>query len=548
MDDGHGSDDLPMVTPDSSPTPYWSGKSSDRDWRLDLVKNAQGGVERGGVLVVALAGIGQGDTPRFEFRGALEAHACHKLYLRDSKIQWFVPNKDHFVEVIRNAQAASGAVRAVFLGASAGGWGALFLQASFFPEADVVTFSPQAFLDSATRSEEDDERWAPYVNHLNQRFSDPNLLTIRGASRPKSSVCSRVEVHYNVHHYLDARHAAHLRRVHLCSDEEGEDDENRNSLMMIRCVPHDGPRGDDAHALAWHLRGTGELAAVLSSFLHRGGREHFEQSPTPLFDEVDVNEYSIPRFDLEGLRAACQKKTMTEIASSFPSLQPDLPQEAVEAMRKAMTETGFFLLRPSREASSPDSTEANRSTSRHVLHATESVVENCYAACAAMASSPDDIKESKWSAEAAQAAGLFGGWRRGDSDLIKCDSFRCSLENLPRPSLPESAPEGGGLQSMPAATDASDAAAEILSGHRVKRHLWPAEEHLPGFRHSLETYTEAILDDVVPCLCKLFEQALGLPAGWLASRCGRTNPLSYLTTRVYPPADAEDEGWGMRMQ
>jgi hypothetical protein len=413
----------------------------------------------------------------------------------------------------------------VFVGASAGGWAALFFQGLFFHQAQVCAFSPQAFLDRATREEEGDERWAPYVNHLNKSLvvaketgdtaisssssssspldHPPLLLSIRNhavwskkrgggteeqderesSNSSSGTSCDKngkknnfvharnrrsryshhygaSEVHYNIHHHLDARHAMHLRRVETVvelvrggrerrggvghdrkrGEEEGEkeggaeeaaeeeeeheleedDDDNaltEDTLPRITCVPHDGPQGDGAHALAKHLRDNGELSLILNDLLliddddeddyddeakkdnddsslftsdhwedggdDGGSKSGGDNGDPPIVDYVSFvqesgdeededGEFLVPRFDLDQLYSALgcpsllgcnpsqqqRKKCQQKVQGQPPH------HEVILAARHAMTRTGFFFLRPSsRRSTNPQLTPSSSSSS-----------------------------------------------------------------------------------------------------------------------------------------------------------------------------------------
>ena len=153
---------------DSTPLPFWwSPPKGHLDYQFSLgafegptsEPASEGGRGAPSVLVVAFSGLGQGQgPPNFEFKSALAPYrsTAPQLYLRDSTLQWYVPRRDYFAGVISAARKAVRAERLVFVGVSAGGWAALFFQALFFPEADCLAFSPQAFLDSDTREDEGD--------------------------------------------------------------------------------------------------------------------------------------------------------------------------------------------------------------------------------------------------------------------------------------------------------------------------------------------------------------------------------------------------------
>jgi hypothetical protein len=140
------------VGPDTGHAPYWRSAVVADDHDYHFLPHTR----PSDTLVVAFAGLGSGDEPTFEFKSILASFHVHQLFLRDSNLQWFVPNRNWFVSIIRAAAARVRASRLVFLGASAGGWGALFFQKHFFPWAHCSVFSPQAFLDSSTRSNECD--------------------------------------------------------------------------------------------------------------------------------------------------------------------------------------------------------------------------------------------------------------------------------------------------------------------------------------------------------------------------------------------------------
>lgn len=640
MENSNG-DQLDDVLLDLSPRPYWRPEpaSTHSDWRLILHRDTEEQVVTGGILVVAFAGLGNSDKPAYEFESVLKRYPqTHKLFLRDSNLQWYVPNRKWFASVIRAASAASGATKLVFFGASAGGWGALLLQALFFPEAHVAAFSPQAFLDAATRVNEEDDRWAPYVNHLNKcscsgAVNDDestvagmplNLLhdvSLAVAAPSPQRPPPRVEVHYNLNHYLDARYATYLRRLEF---EPRKDCESMPTVLRVRCVPHDGPVGDEAHALAKHLRNHGVLVHILDAFLlgvvdnrrcgigslattlpitkstaestlpHSSsatatdsGDTNVDNSmdskydisqeatpcaeETPLVDYEDVNGILVPRFDLDLLCAALQSRPSGDVAISTrdePCLRPALPDAALSAARYALSEVGFFLLRPSSDESEL-SESGDHANFPSFSPATEQRVAECYAQCAAMAAMPLAQKQDSWSLEAARARGLLGGWRRGETDLIYCDSFRCAVEDVPV-SLDsvkdrnKSKSSEKGLDSSatntnesvpnvaPSAADVTAAAMSGRGGCLGKCHLWPEPHVLPGFRDALHGYAQALSGDAGPAVLGLLEEALCLPRDYLSSKCSPGNALSYLTTRVYPPASPGDDSaagtLGMRMQ
>ena len=626
-------DELEVLPPDLSPRPYWRPEPAPThsDWRLALHSDTDKRVVSGGILVVAFAGLGVSDKPSYEFETILKLYPrTHQLFLRDSNLQWYVPNRAWFASVIRAASEASGATKLVFLGASAGGWGALLLQALFFPEAHVAAFSPQAFLDTATRVNEEDDRWAPYINHLNKStcsgtvnegtsngvassplnlLQDSSLAVVEPSSQGPPP---RLEVHYNINHYLDARHATYLRRLSFKPAKECESTPPR---LRVRCVPQDGPHGDEAHALAKHLRNQGDLVHILDAFIlgsdsrnsgistssinqttkiaavpsllpsssdsnadHRSvdtdsgnGIKYDtttqEVSPcaeeTPLFDYEDVNGVLVPRFDLDLLRTALRSSSTVDSDSSAckkPCLRPALPDATLTAARYALSEVGFFLLKPSTDELSTN----NHTKSPSFPRATEQRVADCYAQCAAMASMPLTQKQDRWSLEAAREQGLLGGWRRGESDLIYCDSFRCAVEELPTSleRVNESSEEGLDVPATvandampttaPSAADVTAAAMSGRGGCLGKRHLWPDPHVLPGFRDALHGYAQALSGDAGLAVLGLLEEALCLPREYISNKCSPGNALSYLTTRVYPPASPDDDSaagtLGMRMQ
>lgn len=160
------------VAQEATVPPFWRSRPSypGSDYLLHL-RRASGRIDQrvqGGPLVVSFSGLGDDPAqPNFEFQNALSpfASVAHRLFLRDSDIQWYVTRRHYFVDVIRASCALAVASRLVFVGASAGGWAALFFQSKFFPAAAALAFSPQCFLDSETRAFEEDVSSPTWMGH-----------------------------------------------------------------------------------------------------------------------------------------------------------------------------------------------------------------------------------------------------------------------------------------------------------------------------------------------------------------------------------------------
>lgn len=544
-------------------------------------------------LIVVFAGLGEDGVPNFQWQrtfletpGFRDQSGLSFLFLRDTRLQWYIPNRHYYRELIEVARRLCKATELIFIGNSAGGFAALFFCAHFFINARVLVFSPQAFLGHEKRKKEGDERWAPYVNFLQktvrQEFIEieeqsDRLLTIPQRLLASAREHAQVEVHYNIRHYLDARHAAWLRRCRCVDGGDGESSQQCR-IAWAHCVPHDGPTGEHAHALARELRDAGTLHMILHRFLEKIEPENcpgFTASNDAMMMYVNVGSVTrVPLFDLTCLRkASVTDKHRTRNVGKTAAMDGDdnranMPLEVVDAVRHAMTNTGFFLVRPSDEedesrdhSTSHVETQSQRVTKLHI--------DRCYAQAAALAALPQSVKETHLSVSAAaRAVGLRGGWRRGETNLTACDSFRCGFgddSDEDNDINNENDEDQKGEKSRGDSNHSSCSTHATQSPENRVRYLWPQKlkvddkkevNLLPRFRDDLLAYAAALSKDLVPLLCDLIGEALCLPKNWLRERCHPcTNRYSYLTLRHYrrqreaAPGDdfCEGERFGMRM-
>lgn len=196
----------------------------------------------GAPTIVACGGIAGGlDMPPFEFFGMLDGWPVSKVFLRDIDQVWYQKG----VRGIGGVQAVADYLRGVdtermvFVGNSAGGFGALFF-ASLAGRGDVLAFSPQTYLDTRRRLLTADPRWFKQVR---------NTHRVPGACLdlvPAVNLAGQATVHYSSDHRLDRTHAERLR-----------------GLPGVTLVGHK----DTDHALVSAMKRTGELAGILRDSL-----------------------------------------------------------------------------------------------------------------------------------------------------------------------------------------------------------------------------------------------------------------------------------------
>ena len=514
---------------------------------------------------------------------------------------------------------SSAPVRLVFVGNSAGAYAALFFHKHHFPQAHVLAISPQAFLSARLRKFHEDRRWKPYVDFLNAdflkgeaessgdssyasfEFADPELVALllevpvgRSAELKAGEVLEkvgqpqkaeakasanrhrahrlvqyrlgahsterpRVEVHYNVHHRLDAVHAAAYRRwgwrdgaeepAHAAAGSSapqpttcGIADEaaflSEGGIGgRCRVVPHDGPsafkfldltrkadatldgliheapyaNGAGAHALAIRLRDSGQLAELLRSFVMGsesatrgalGVAEPGASAATVASSHSTPNPppSSSPPPIVEAVEVGSTTAYILNLAAlkSAHATHGCYPSVAVCAMRSAVSGAGFIMVRPEPEATGAGANASSSCSCAIGRPVAASAATACYKQLRALLDT-DEATKSSWSCAAAKAQGLLGGCLAGNGGDYNCDSYRCAVEQ----------PLEHYGYTRGSASVALDEVEDEEPRGRYKQHLWPP---LANFREDVEGYAAATVS-LAHTVLGVLEEALALPKG-----------------------------------
>jgi hypothetical protein len=168
-------------------------------------------------LLVLFGGIAGGvSMPVFEFFRLTAGYPARKAFLRDPRRGWYqlgIPGVgDTAADVRRLLEdliAASAAERVVMAGASAGGFAALLFGVLCGAD-EVLAFSPQTFVDAATRGRYHDDRWPEQIANLHAtlpgRGATLDLLDVL----PQTPGKTRLQVHVSSDDALDRLHAARV--------------------------------------------------------------------------------------------------------------------------------------------------------------------------------------------------------------------------------------------------------------------------------------------------------------------------------------------------
>lgn len=204
-------------------------------------------------LLVAFGGIiGALGIPPFEFFNLTKGFALSRVYVRDLDQAWYhaglrgvSSSAAETAEVLRTLVAESGAERVVLVGNSMGGYAALLFGALL--GADVVhAFSPQTFVDRASRSMHGDRRWSAQLEPVHR--ANPPHLDLLPLLRDRDGDGQMI-VHYSPADALDTIHAERLR-----------------GLPRVELRRH----ADGGHNVIKHLRQSGALDAIVRGALSTG--------------------------------------------------------------------------------------------------------------------------------------------------------------------------------------------------------------------------------------------------------------------------------------
>ena len=224
---------------------------------IDVIKNLDA---PSSVLAIAFGGMGMrvGGTPYFEFFRMLESTAKTKqIFVRDSHRCWYhrgivdvAECIDGVREELSRVVADSGVTRVIMLGASAGGYAAL-LFASLLGVAEVHAFAPQTFISPELRARYRDGRWEDLIASLMESGGyQPAFGDLRPVVERACLGDTRFVIHYCKKHRLDTIHARRLE-----------------SFSRVELRRHD----EGGHAIANHMRETGELQPLLRNLLRDTG-------------------------------------------------------------------------------------------------------------------------------------------------------------------------------------------------------------------------------------------------------------------------------------
>jgi pimeloyl-ACP methyl ester carboxylesterase len=169
-------------------------------------------------MLITFGGIsGEIGVPVFEFFKMLSGFPVKKLFLRDVRQAWYqdgVPGFGNTVDEIathlKDQIAQQGSNRVVMIGNSAGGFAAL-LFGCLLEVDEIITFSPQTFINQTQRLLHADFRWRPQIASVQQCSKlKKTYLDMEKVFRTRP-MKTKIQIHYCAKHRLDRQHARRMR-------------------------------------------------------------------------------------------------------------------------------------------------------------------------------------------------------------------------------------------------------------------------------------------------------------------------------------------------
>lgn len=166
-------------------------------------------------LFLSFAGLGD----QFQFRNLLGKHRVNVVYIRDLKHNWYlngIPGLGETVQEvcnsISNLLVENNCKKLICIGASAGGFAAM-LYGTLLQADNIVSFSPQSFMNKFNRLIHWDTRWADREREIYAgNKSNRAYLDLKNVIARYKGTCA---VYYDDTHRLDRLHAARLKSEHV---------------------------------------------------------------------------------------------------------------------------------------------------------------------------------------------------------------------------------------------------------------------------------------------------------------------------------------------
>jgi hypothetical protein len=206
--------------------------------------------EPGPVLVCFGGLLNHMGMPHFEFFSLLRDVPCNKIFIRDLDQVFYQRGVRGLGETV---PAAADGIRAlvsghhpvVFVGNSAGGFGALLFGALTKPD-DVLAFAPETFVSRLHRRINGDHRWAEEVDTMYRLANlERKYLDLKRVLRRHPGPTT-YQIHYAKWNKLDARHALRM-----------------GSLARVSLHPKASKR----HGVIRDLRDDGSLKPLITGLL-----------------------------------------------------------------------------------------------------------------------------------------------------------------------------------------------------------------------------------------------------------------------------------------
>lgn len=205
-------------------------------------------------MLVTFGGLnGTSGLPPFEFARITRDLGVKRLFVRDLDQCWYqgglpglASGIEATAEFLRSQLNEQAIEKAVFIGASMGGYAALLFGSLLHVDC-VHAFSPQTYLGLLRRMGTIDIRWYPQINRMHARY---------GPFRPTYDLRRNLLEHPIRESHVHFGMANRLDRVHALR------------LSMVPGVTVHG-YGEVGHHVVRNLRATGRLRPLLTEALHQ---------------------------------------------------------------------------------------------------------------------------------------------------------------------------------------------------------------------------------------------------------------------------------------
>jgi hypothetical protein len=157
------------------------------------------------------------------------------VYIKDNFEQWYFKGLNNLsvnyienINIFRDIIEKSFKGKKIFIGNSAGGFASI-LYGTYLNVEQVLSFSPQTFLDKKNRTKYKDTRWLEQINNLH-KFSNLDVYDLTNIKIRDT----KIDIYYGDLCPHDHKHAMHMANMKNTSIHIVKGGEHHTTIKMLR--------------------------------------------------------------------------------------------------------------------------------------------------------------------------------------------------------------------------------------------------------------------------------------------------------------------------